>query len=158
MPWRITPALRAQVSASLLHAEYLDTFDTCVAAPCPAPPAASPNRRTVQAGNRIAGTQRALAWGELAWKPGAVPGEFAVEVQGRAATAANDLNDVYAPGFGVINLRWSASWGQTSRLLIGPFASFTRAKAVEADLKKAGADAFAWQSDAGEVVEKLGSK
>ncbi|PZU70993.1 MULTISPECIES: tetratricopeptide repeat protein [Sphingobium] len=53
---------------------------------------------------------------------------------------------------------WSASWGQTSRLLIGPFASFTRAKAVEADLKKAGADAFAWQSDAGEVVEKLGSK
>ena len=53
---------------------------------------------------------------------------------------------------------WSASWGRTSRLLIGPFASFTRAKAVEADLKKAGADAFAWQSDAGEVVEKLGSK
>jgi len=53
---------------------------------------------------------------------------------------------------------WSASWGQTSRLLIGPFASFTRARAVEADLKKAGADAFAWQSDAGEVVEKLGSK
>ncbi|WHO38060.1 SPOR domain-containing protein [Sphingobium sp. AP49] len=53
---------------------------------------------------------------------------------------------------------WSASWGQTSRLLIGPFASFTRAKAVEADLKKAGADAFAWQSDAGEVVERLGSK
>ncbi|ATI81160.1 tetratricopeptide repeat protein [Sphingobium yanoikuyae] len=53
---------------------------------------------------------------------------------------------------------WSASWGQTSRLLIGPFASFTRAKAVEADLKKAGADAFAWQSDAGEVVEKLGGK
>jgi hypothetical protein len=53
---------------------------------------------------------------------------------------------------------WSASWGQTSRLLIGPFASFTRARTVEADLKKAGADAFAWQSDAGEVVEKLGSK
>jgi len=53
---------------------------------------------------------------------------------------------------------WSASWGQTSRLLIGPFASFTRARAVESDLKKAGADAFAWQSDAGEVVEKLGSK
>ncbi|WBQ14751.1 tetratricopeptide repeat protein [Sphingobium yanoikuyae] len=53
---------------------------------------------------------------------------------------------------------WSASWGQTSRLLIGPFASFTRAKTVEADLKKAGADAFAWQSDAGEVVEKLGGK
>ena len=53
---------------------------------------------------------------------------------------------------------WSAAWGRTNRLLIGPFASFTRAKTVEADLKKAGADAFAWQSDAGEVVERLGGK
>ena len=53
---------------------------------------------------------------------------------------------------------WVASWGRTNRLLIGPFASFTRAKAVEAKLKSAGADAFAWQSDAGEVVERLGGK
>lgn len=53
---------------------------------------------------------------------------------------------------------WTASWGRTKRLLIGPFASFTRAKTVEASLKKAGADAFAWQSDAGEVVERIGSK
>lgn len=53
---------------------------------------------------------------------------------------------------------WVASWGRTNRLLIGPFASFTRAKAVEAKLKSAGADAFAWQSDAGEVVEQLGGK
>ena len=53
---------------------------------------------------------------------------------------------------------WVASWGRTNRLLIGPFASFTRAKMVEAKLKSAGADAFAWQSDAGEVVERLGGK
>ncbi|HWV13116.1 MAG TPA: tetratricopeptide repeat protein, partial [Sphingobium sp.] len=53
---------------------------------------------------------------------------------------------------------WVANWGRTNRLLIGPFASFTRAKAVEAKLKSAGADAFAWQSDAGEVVERLGGK
>ncbi|GLV29534.1 hypothetical protein TomTYG75_20540 [Sphingobium sp. TomTYG75] len=53
---------------------------------------------------------------------------------------------------------WVASWGRTNRLLIGPFASFTRAKTVEAKLKSAGADAFAWQSDAGEVVEQLGGK
>lgn len=53
---------------------------------------------------------------------------------------------------------WVASWGRTNRLLIGPFASFTRAKTVEAKLKSAGADAFAWQSDAGEVVERLGGK
>ena len=53
---------------------------------------------------------------------------------------------------------WVASWGRTNRLLIGPFASFTRAKTVEAKLKSAGADVFAWQSDAGEVVEQLGGK
>jgi len=53
---------------------------------------------------------------------------------------------------------WVASWGRTNRLLIGPFASFTRAKTVESRLKSAGADVFAWQSDAGEVVERLGGK
>ena len=53
---------------------------------------------------------------------------------------------------------WVASWGRTNRLLIGPFASFTRAKTVESKLKAAGADVFAWQSDAGEVVERLGGK
>lgn len=50
---------------------------------------------------------------------------------------------------------WIASWGATNRLLIGPFASFTRAKAVEGSLKAAGADVFAWQSDAGEAVERF---
>jgi pyruvate/2-oxoglutarate dehydrogenase complex dihydrolipoamide acyltransferase (E2) component len=50
---------------------------------------------------------------------------------------------------------WSASWGRTNRLLVGPFASFTRAKELETSLKKEGADVFAWKSDAGEVVEQL---
>lgn len=50
---------------------------------------------------------------------------------------------------------WSATWGQTNRLLVGPFASFTRAKELETSLKKDGVDVFAWKSDAGEVVDKL---
>ena len=53
---------------------------------------------------------------------------------------------------------WVATWGRTNRLLIGPFASFTRARTVESKLKAAGADVFAWQSDAGEVVERIGGK
>lgn len=53
---------------------------------------------------------------------------------------------------------WVADWGRTNRLLIGPFASFTRAKTVESKLKASGADVFAWQSDAGEVVERLPGK
>ncbi|WP_022683093.1 tetratricopeptide repeat protein [Sphingobium bisphenolivorans] len=50
---------------------------------------------------------------------------------------------------------WVAGWGRTNRLLVGPFASFTRAKTLEDKLKAAGADVFAWKSDAGEVVERL---
>ncbi len=50
---------------------------------------------------------------------------------------------------------WSAGWGRTNRLLVGPFASFTRAKELETSMKADGADVFAWKSDAGEVVEKL---
>lgn len=53
---------------------------------------------------------------------------------------------------------WVAGWGRTNRLLVGPFSSFTRAKALEDKLKSAGADVFAWKSDAGEVVERLPAK
>ncbi|KEQ55204.1 SPOR domain-containing protein [Sphingobium chlorophenolicum] len=53
---------------------------------------------------------------------------------------------------------WVAGWGRTNRLLVGPFASFNRAKTLEDKLKAAGADVFAWKSDAGEVVERLPAK
>ncbi|WP_150295533.1 SPOR domain-containing protein [Sphingobium estronivorans] len=53
---------------------------------------------------------------------------------------------------------WVAGWGRTNRLLVGPFSSFTRAKTLEEKLKSAGADVFAWKSDAGEVVERLPGK
>nr|WP_066699480.1 SPOR domain-containing protein [Sphingobium amiense] len=53
---------------------------------------------------------------------------------------------------------WSAGWGRTNRLLVGPFSSFTRARDLETKLKADGADVFAWKSDAGEVVEKLGGE
>lgn len=53
---------------------------------------------------------------------------------------------------------WTAGWGKTNRLVVGPFPSFAKAKDYEAQLKKAGADAFAWQSDAGEEVSRLGGK
>ncbi|MEQ6333355.1 SPOR domain-containing protein [Sphingobium sp. MK2] len=53
---------------------------------------------------------------------------------------------------------WSASWGQTNRLLVGPFPNFARAKTLEDKIKAAGGDAFAWKSSAGEVVERLGGQ
>ncbi len=104
MLWRITPALRARSAVSLLHARYRDGFSTCLAAPCPS--AANP-LVPVAAGNRIAGTQAALGFAELAWKPGVVPGEFALEWRAQARTAVNDVNAEFAPGFAVANIRWS---------------------------------------------------
>lgn len=53
---------------------------------------------------------------------------------------------------------WTATWGQTRRLLIGPFRRPEDARAVVAELKKAGGDAFYWQSDVGEEVTKIGSQ
>ena len=48
------------------------------------------------------------------------------------------------------------SWGQTNRLLTGPFASAKEADAFVAKLKKAGRDgAFAWTSPAGQIVDAL---
>jgi len=99
--WRVTPAMRAQLAVSVLQAQYRNGYRTCAAVPCTVPNA------LVAAGNRIAGTQRALGWAELAWKPGALPGEWALELRGQARTAANDTNQDFAPGFGLVNLRWS---------------------------------------------------
>lgn len=53
---------------------------------------------------------------------------------------------------------WTAEWGATRRLLVGPFPSLEKAKAVQADLRKAGSDGFVWQSEAGEVVTALSRK
>lgn len=50
------------------------------------------------------------------------------------------------------------AWGQTNRLLTGPFASDKAASAFIAQLKKAGIDgAFTWTSPAGQVVDGLKS-
>jgi Flp pilus assembly protein TadD len=51
-----------------------------------------------------------------------------------------------------------AAWGQTNRLLAGPFPTAREANAFLAQLKKAGVDgAFIWNSPAGQVVEALGA-
>ena len=51
------------------------------------------------------------------------------------------------------------AWGQSNRLLAGPFESQKEAAAFLAALKKAGVSgAFAWTSAAGQVVDLLGGK
>ena len=53
---------------------------------------------------------------------------------------------------------WTAPWGKTSRLLVGPFADQKAANKWESDFKKAGGDSFGWKSEAGEEVTKLKAK
>ena len=108
--WRASPALRLQAALSVLHASYDDSFQTCAAAACPS---VSVPKVTVNAGNRIAGTQKASGWAEAAWRPGALlgglPGELALEWRAVARTAANDTNTAVASGYALANLRWSGS-------------------------------------------------
>jgi Flp pilus assembly protein TadD len=53
---------------------------------------------------------------------------------------------------------WTASWGKTRRLLVGPFPDMKAAKKWEADFRKAGGDGFVWQSDKNAEIEKLKGK
>lgn len=96
-----------QANAALLSATYRDNFLTCNTIPCAAP------NVPVAAGNRIAGTQRATGGAEVAWKPGVVPGEFALEWRAQGSTPVNDSNSDAAGGFGLFNVRWSAQWPVT---------------------------------------------
>lgn len=53
---------------------------------------------------------------------------------------------------------WTAEWGRTRRLVVGPFKDMRAAQAWLGTHKKAGGDGFAWTSDAGETVTKIGGR
>ncbi len=101
--WQMAPVWRSRIALSWLDAQYLDAFKACAGTPCTAP------TLEVPAGNTIAGTQPASAWVELAWQ-GAAWGEWALEARGVGKVAANDSNSAYAPGYGLLALRWSKSY------------------------------------------------
>lgn len=50
---------------------------------------------------------------------------------------------------------WTATWGKTRRLLVGPFADLKAAKKWEADFRKGGGEGFVWQSDKTAQIDKL---
>jgi iron complex outermembrane receptor protein len=104
--WRFSPQWRAQAALNWLSAKYRDNFLTCAGTPCATP------TQPVPAGNRIAGTQPFGAWTELAWSPAWSEGrsEGAVEWRALGRTAATDVNNQFAPGYGVLGLRWLQRW------------------------------------------------
>ncbi len=99
--WRPHPRqwpLRAQVAVTLLDATYDSGFLACAGIPCTAPSV------PVAAGNRIAGTQRGLAFAELAWLPHA-SWEVALELRAASALTANDTNTAAAKPYQLLALR-----------------------------------------------------
>ena len=48
-----------------------------------------------------------------------------------------------------------AKWGQTNRLVTGPYASEAEARKAVTELKKKGLDSFTFTSEAGEAVNPL---
>ncbi|NJO23678.1 MAG: hypothetical protein HC868_13080, partial [Sphingomonadales bacterium] len=66
--------------------------------PCAAPSVPIPS------GNRIAGTQRGLAFAELAWQPHDNT-ELGLEVRAASALTANDSNSQGAPRYTLLALR-----------------------------------------------------
>jgi len=104
--WRISPAWRALLAATLLDAQYRDAFLVCAGVPCAAPSV------PVAAGARIAGTVPRSVYAEAAWTPGAL--EVAFELHGQGRQPVNDANSDFAAGHGLLALR--ARWQQA----IGP--------------------------------------
>jgi len=98
--WRAASNLKLQLAASWLQAVYRDGFLTCSAVPCTTP------NVPVAAGNHIAGTQRASAFAEAAWRPGWVPGEWALEWRAVSRSPVNDSNSDFAGGYALTHLRW----------------------------------------------------
>jgi iron complex outermembrane recepter protein len=112
--WQLARDWRAAAAATLLDATYRDAFLACTGIPCTAPTV------PVAAGNRIAGTQRVLAFAELAWTPRAGT-ELALETRAASALTANDTNTEAAPRYHVWALRasqrYALSQGLTLELL-----------------------------------------
>ena len=102
--WRPTKNLSTRLAASWLDATYRDTFLTCGGFGCNA--TTGNNMVPVNAGNRIAGTAAQRAYAEVAWNGGNW-GVAGLEWRGSGQVATNDRNAEFAPGYGVLALRWS---------------------------------------------------
>jgi iron complex outermembrane receptor protein len=101
--WRPAAAWTVTGAATWLDARYRDAFLVCVSAPCSVP------NLPVAAGGRVAGTQRASGFAELAWRHAAV-GELALETRAAAPLVADDRNSAAAAGYALLALRWQRDW------------------------------------------------
>jgi iron complex outermembrane recepter protein len=98
--WQPAGPWRAALTLTALDAQTRDFYLACAGVPCTTPTVPVPP------GSQLGGTQKRSGFAELAWRSAAW-GEFGVEVRGQSRTAVNDANSEFAPGFGLLGLRWS---------------------------------------------------
>lgn len=90
---QLTPSLSTHWALSTLNARFVDAF-------------ASAGGATVASGNRIPGTVNRSVFGELAWRPEALPGfSTALELVHQGGMYADDVNSDRTEAYTVFNLR-----------------------------------------------------
>jgi Flp pilus assembly protein TadD len=127
-----------------------------------AQPAKSPTQRPAQASAKPASSAATEA---RAKKPPAAPADPArvwVQVAGGSdkASLPREFARLKAKSPTLLGLRsaWTTPLNATNRLLVGPFAGSKEAQALVNQLKEDDIAAFAWESPAGQKIDKLAPK
>ncbi|HUA89475.1 MAG TPA: TonB-dependent receptor, partial [Steroidobacteraceae bacterium] len=116
LDWRFAAPWHLQLAYTYVDASYSDAYYTCTAAPCGTPTV------PVAAGNLLPGVPKSNAYAALRY--GAEVGmQYAATAQYVSSVPVNDINSVYAPGYGV----YGASAGYASHYARGDWNVFVRA-------------------------------
>lgn len=107
--------LKVQSAATLLTAEYTDTFSTCTVTPCAAPSVPIP------VGNRIPGIARGSLFASLGWLP-VIGWRGGIEIRHLSRVPVNDANTEVAGSFTVA----AAHAGYSLKLEHWELAGFVR--------------------------------
>jgi iron complex outermembrane recepter protein len=93
--WQLPYQLQANVAYTLLDATVEQAYTVNI----------NNVPTTVNSGNRIPGVPKQGLFAEMMWRKSDKSLEFAVEGRAAGSIAANDLNQAYAGGYGIMNLR-----------------------------------------------------
>lgn len=93
--WQMPYQLRASVAYTYLDAKVQQAYTEVIGA----------TSKTVYSGNRIPGVPDQGLFAEMVWSKSDKSLEFGVEGRAAGRMAANDLNEAYASGYRIMNLR-----------------------------------------------------
>jgi iron complex outermembrane receptor protein len=101
--WQLPYQLQASAAYTYLDAHVRQAYSELVTATTGGK--SSTTAYTVNSGNRVPGVPRQGLFAEMMWRKSDKSLELAVEGRAAGSIAANDLNNAYAGGYGIMNLR-----------------------------------------------------